>query len=472
MQQSASAKASAASFFILLGISDDRSASTRAVGPSGSQPQADWDENAPNHASKQEKKARQGTQERTSTGIETAATALPIDETGCLPITGNTELQNCAVMSGVSASGGAGSGASPDSQNSRDLEIPSSGKFLSIAAQDVTIQIERAGQNAIGDDNEVTLAAEPAMKTLAEDDSDADQFQNGGVETSQPDPGARNTPLSLALEGVVAGSQALSCDANPGQMLTKASPGTRTGATSAASVGAVITKSQAKAGAAEPLSASASGNQSSQVSTERHQADVAPFTAPPMKTSDAVTSPIVTTIPHGVSASSPAGTSTQAGASLHRSQDAVSQNQFDGTDDRGASGVNAARVIQTMSESQMCVGMHSVDFGNISIRTSVSQQQLVAQITVDRHDLGTAISSHIPLAQAKLGNDYGIHASIEVNQSGASFDGDRQNSQQQPQQQAVRSPQFQGGAGEAETIGLAAIPGPVVGDACRLDIRA
>jgi len=44
------------------------------------------------------------------------------------------------------------------------------------------------------------------------------------------------------------------------------------------------------------------------------------------------------------------------------------------------SGINSAKLMQTMSESEMRVGMHSSEFGNISIRTTVSQQQMQAQM--------------------------------------------------------------------------------------------
>ena len=88
-----------------------------------------------------------------------------------------------------------------------------------------------------------------------------------------------------------------------------------------------------------------------------------------------------------------------------------------------AAGVSTARLIQTLSESEMRVGMRSAEFGDISIRTSVSQQQLTAQISVDHSELGSAISAHLPSLESKLGSDFGLHASIEVNQLGASVTG-------------------------------------------------
>ena len=97
-----------------------------------------------------------------------------------------------------------------------------------------------------------------------------------------------------------------------------------------------------------------------------------------------------------------------------------------------AAGVSTARLIQTMSESEMRVGMHSAEFGDISIRTSVSQQQLTAQISVDHSELGSAISAHLPSLQSKLGSEFGLHASIDVNQLGGSVTGG--NGQSSPHQ--------------------------------------
>jgi len=88
------------------------------------------------------------------------------------------------------------------------------------------------------------------------------------------------------------------------------------------------------------------------------------------------------------------------------SADAAAE-QLERTGSAAAAGINSARLIQTMSESEMRVGMHSAEFGDISIRTSVSQQQLTAQISVDHSELGSAISAHLPSLQSKLGSEFG-----------------------------------------------------------------
>ena len=67
----------------------------------------------------------------------------------------------------------------------------------------------------------------------------------------------------------------------------------------------------------------------------------------------------------------------------------------------GTSVINSARLVQSISETEMRLGMHSAEFGDISIRTSVSQQQMQAQISVDHDELGNAISAHIPVTSDK-----------------------------------------------------------------------
>jgi hypothetical protein len=291
--------------------------------------------------------------------------------------------------------------------------------------------------------------------------------------TSQsPDSGIASQ-MNLALESVLTNSQTPSDAVNLGRSTTKPAQSKNTGGAISARTDAAMTRIQAKTGALDPVSPPASGNQSAQMSTQHSPVDTSQSSATTAKTSDAsVLQGDFVPRPPAHDTRSPAG--TDAGADLRRGGafDGASQNHLDSAATAQSSGISVARVMQTMGESEMRVGIRSVEFGDISIRTSVSQQQLVAQITVDHHDLGSAISSHISAAQAKLGNDYGIHASIEVNQSGASFSGNQQNPGQQAQRQSVRSMQSPRGSVEAETNRANPIPAPALNDAYRLDIQA
>jgi hypothetical protein len=95
----------------------------------------------------------------------------------------------------------------------------------------------------------------------------------------------------------------------------------------------------------------------------------------------------------------------------------------DGSEPTAASSINTSKLLQTMGESEMRVGMHSAEFGDISIRTSIVEKQMVTQISLDHDALSQAISSHVASVQSKLGDDFGLHASIEVHNLGSSSSG-------------------------------------------------
>lgn len=138
----------------------------------------------------------------------------------------------------------------------------------------------------------------------------------------------------------------------------------------------------------------------------------------------------------------------------------------------GTQGMSTARLLQKMSESEMRVGMHSHEFGDISIRTSVSQQDMRAQISVDHSELGKAISAHLPSIQTKLGEEFGLHAKIEVTHTGNFLSGRQgetpgQNPSTASQSNLVSAPLS---IAEADTAQVSPIL--ATGDDGRLDIRA
>jgi hypothetical protein len=148
-------------------------------------------------------------------------------------------------------------------------------------------------------------------------------------------------------------------------------------------------------------------------------------------------------------------------------------NQSDAGEAVAASGINAARLIQTISETEMRVGMHSTEFGDISIRTTVSQQQMLAQISLDHSDLSQAIAAHVSTVEAKLGNEYGLHALIQVNHQGAAFSGDSGHPSQREQKGFAGSAAVGSITSRAEpdsSLSPAALF--AAGDGQRLDIRA
>ena len=138
-----------------------------------------------------------------------------------------------------------------------------------------------------------------------------------------------------------------------------------------------------------------------------------------------------------------------------------------------SAGINTANVIQKMNETEMRVGMHSAEFGEISIRTSVSQQQMLTQISVDHGDLGKAISAHIPTLESKLGGELGIRATVQVSESGMSFSGERNSSSPQRDQRTLVQPAaIESMEPSIEAYSSHPHVAAIAGDSYRLDIRA
>ena len=126
-----------------------------------------------------------------------------------------------------------------------------------------------------------------------------------------------------------------------------------------------------------------------------------------------------------------------------------------------------------MSETEMHVAVHSTEFGAISIRTSLSQQQMMTQITVDHGGLGSALSAHVPAIEAKLGSELGMRTLVQVNHSAMSFSGERGQSSQSGQrsfQPAPALPEFVPSPVESDEPGLALAA--ITAGVDRLDVRA
>jgi hypothetical protein len=101
--------------------------------------------------------------------------------------------------------------------------------------------------------------------------------------------------------------------------------------------------------------------------------------------------------------------------------------------------INTAQLIQRMSESELRVGLHSDEFGNIGIRTSLGHDQLAAQITVERSDLGRAISDQVPALQDKLASEHGVNTKILIQDHSAGFSGSLDQGSRNQQQGAWQS---------------------------------
>jgi hypothetical protein len=227
--------------------------------------------------------------------------------------------------------------------------------------------------------------------------------------------------------------------------------------------------------------ASSRGTQSDGQSPQQHsQTDVSQATAAamakPVDSGASQAQPVPTQVAsHQPVPAAGAGLADGSHANLDRAETPPSP--LDGDEVTPTSGINTARVMQTINQTEMRVGMQSAEFGSISIRTSVSQQQMLAQITLDRGDLSQAIAAHIPAMQARLGADYGLHTTIQVSHQGTSSSGG-QGSSQREQRSFTPSARFESAATPAELdvgIGIGIGIGAAqlgTGEGYRLDIRA
>ena len=102
----------------------------------------------------------------------------------------------------------------------------------------------------------------------------------------------------------------------------------------------------------------------------------------------------------------------------------------DGAEMQPASPISTAKLMQTVGQAEMRVGIQSGDFGSISIRTSLSQDGLHAQISLPHEDMSHAILAQVPTLETKLGEEHGMRALIEVNNQGFAWGGGSEQSSQ------------------------------------------
>ncbi len=156
-------------------------------------------------------------------------------------------------------------------------------------------------------------------------------------------------------------------------------------------------------------------------------------------------------------------------------------------DPAALAGASSAQLIQSAGQTEMRLGMHSAEFGNISISTSVSHQAISAQISLDHSELGRALAVHLPAIEEKLGAAYGLHARVQVRDEGAASRSAADSGQQgggsqeqaggarggQGRSGSVGSPLSEGNAVKVGSIQVAASsPSPAApAERPRLDIR-
>ncbi len=85
-----------------------------------------------------------------------------------------------------------------------------------------------------------------------------------------------------------------------------------------------------------------------------------------------------------------------------------------------APSINTAKVLETIHGTELRMGLHSTEFGSISIATTVSPGGIAAQIALDHGALGKALATHLTSMEEKLGSSFGLPAKVELRDGMAS----------------------------------------------------
>ena len=88
------------------------------------------------------------------------------------------------------------------------------------------------------------------------------------------------------------------------------------------------------------------------------------------------------------------------------------------------SALHAAKLVAGLEQSELRVGLHAGEFGNVDIRTSLARNQFTAEISVERGELGRVLAAELPALQHRFAEQQLPQANITLQQhaSGESSD--------------------------------------------------
>lgn len=113
-------------------------------------------------------------------------------------------------------------------------------------------------------------------------------------------------------------------------------------------------------------------------------------------------------------ASSSHGASDQQTAQSKQDLTGVVQNQGETAAVYPTSVINSAKLIERIGEAELRVGIRAGEFGSVDIRTSMVHNQLTAEISVERGELGRVMAAELPGLQNRLSEQRVPVANITV----------------------------------------------------------
>jgi len=90
---------------------------------------------------------------------------------------------------------------------------------------------------------------------------------------------------------------------------------------------------------------------------------------------------------------------------------------------------HAARLVERLGQSELRLGVHAGELGKVDIRTSLGRTQFTAEISVERGELGRALTAELPSLHTRLAEQHLPAANITVQDYSAGASADQQGSQ-------------------------------------------
>ena len=119
------------------------------------------------------------------------------------------------------------------------------------------------------------------------------------------------------------------------------------------------------------------------------------------------------------------------------------------------SSLQAAKLVEKAGQTELRVGIPAGELGSVDIRTSMGRNQFTAEISVERAELGRALTAELPALHNRLAEQRVPPANIILQErSSGNSSGDlRQGPRYNPYSQSINLP----GVGDAESVPLMAI---------------
>jgi flagellar hook-length control protein FliK len=130
--------------------------------------------------------------------------------------------------------------------------------------------------------------------------------------------------------------------------------------------------------------------------------------------------------------------------------------------------LNSAKLIERIGEAELRVGIRAGEFGSVDVRTSMVRNELTAEISVERGELGRVLAAELPSLHNRLAEN-GVpvtHVTLQNHIGGQSSASEQQKPREE---QRVYTTNPAGGREETVMPALVALDGP--SSVSRLDIH-